>query len=605
MRTPRNDARPHIARGIWRSSYRRRLSRLVLLLAIALLLSLPNNMGAMGAPHRTAARLQGMRGLAQASVALGSLASPSNISPAGAGGWDPIGSGCPTSTPTPTAPATVTVTPTLTDTPVPTTVPVTTPNSVAFGVNDHPMWHSLATANSDFDRMKAAGLIMARIDVDWDKLEPAPNTWSATELGKLDSIIAAMDAHGITGIFTLLYTPAWARDNLGSNLTPPINPDDYGNAAGYLAARYASHPNMVWEIWNEPDDLHFWNTNDCADPEFYTSMLQSAYTRIKAADPAAIVLGGSIVFNNEAYLDRMYAAGAQGYFDALSLHPYCICAPNSTQLDHYSFPLTVEGMEADMASHGEPNKPIWITEVGWSTNVVSDTLRATFLQQAAAMSREWPFVKAYSAYVLNQDDNSQFGLIAPDGTATESWNAFAQAAQPPALASSPPIVTCYAPLSVSGANFGASEPVNLYWDSVVTPALTTTTSITGSFAATMSVPVAISGTHTLRAVGQSSAIAQTTMVTITPRLFVTPPSAPPGGAIHLLGCGFGAQEPVRLYWDAPLQQAGTTASDTTGSFYGSTSVTVAVPLSAAPGPHHLYGVGQITHAIGSGNVTVH
>jgi hypothetical protein len=334
-------------------------------------------------------------------------------------------------------------------------------------------------------------------------------------------------------------------------------------------------------------------------------MLQSAYTHIKAADPAATVLGGSIVFNNEAYLDRMYAAGAQGYFDALSVHPYCTCAPNSTQFDHYSFPLTVEGMEADMAAHGDANMPIWITEVGWSTNAVSDTLRATFLQQAAAMSKEWPFIKAYSAYVLNQTDNAQFGLIAPDGTPTQSWNAFAQAAQPPSLTTSPLTVTCYAPLAISGTNFGASEQVNLYWDNVVTPALTATMSITGSFAALMSVPIAVAGAHTLRAVGQSSAITQTTPITVAPWIMATPSSASAGGTVHLLGCGFGAQEPVTLYWDAPLKVIGTTTSDATGSFYGGAGVTVSIPLSAAPGPHHIYGVGGVTHAIGSTNVTVH
>ena len=67
-------------------------------------------------------------------------------------------------------------------------------------------------------------------------------------------------------------------------------------------------------------------------------MLRTVYPAIKAADPNATVVGGvmisvtdygNLTVNPINYLDQMYAAGAQGSFDALSFHPYQYTLPFS------------------------------------------------------------------------------------------------------------------------------------------------------------------------------------------------------------------------------------------------------------------------------------
>jgi hypothetical protein len=196
------------------------------------------------------------------------------------------------------------------------------PAGPLFGVGVHYMWRPLEQTAADLDRLEADGIMTVRFDINWSDLEPSPDRWNTDLLAKLDAILTLMDARGIAPILLLLETPAWTRDNAGSAMTPPDKPDDYGRAIGYLAARYADRPHMVWEVWNEPNDPRFWQTPTGPDPIAYTRLLQSAYTHIKVADPDATVLGGAIVFNDLPFLKGMYAAGARGFFDALSLHPY-------------------------------------------------------------------------------------------------------------------------------------------------------------------------------------------------------------------------------------------------------------------------------------------
>jgi hypothetical protein len=164
----------------------------------------------------------------------------------------------------------------------------------------------------------------------------------------------------------------------------------------------------------------------------------------------------------------------------------------------------------------------------------------------------------------------------------------------------------YQQVAVTGTNFGASEPVNVYWDSLHTKALTTTvTSSVGSFSASFTAPQAISGTHTLIAVGLHTYRYALATITVHPELFVAPASGTAGSKEVTIGFGFGAAEAVKEYWDTPLTPLGATTSNTLGSFYGASAITSTVPLRATTGQHYLYGVGQTSQALGIGRFYVH
>jgi hypothetical protein len=161
-------------------------------------------------------------------------------------------------------------------------------------------------------------------------------------------------------------------------------------------------------------------------------------------------------------------------------------------------------------------------------------------------------------------------------------------------------------VTVTGTNFLGGEPVALSWDGTTTPpVVTATTTVSGSFGTLFRVPQAISGTHTVVAVGQSSGRTASATINVTPAVRATPNSGAAGTQARVLGVGFGAAEPITLLWDTPRMVMGTATSNAVGTFGASPSLTIMVPTGAATGSHVLLAVDQATRAvIGRGVFTV-
>jgi hypothetical protein len=177
---------------------------------------------------------------------------------------------------------------------------------------------------------------------------------------------------------------------------------------------------------------------------------------------------------------------------------------------------------------------------------------------------------------------------------------------PPTLVLNRTTTTVLQSLTVTGTNFLGGEPVKLYWDSTATPAVVTATAtISGSFTTLFTVPQAISGTHMLLAMGQTSGITATASVRIVPFVAVVPTTGAAGTTAHAVGVGFGAAEHVALVWDTPQTALGAATSNALGTFGASPPLTITVPAGAAAGGHLLYAIDQTSHAVvGRGAFTV-
>jgi hypothetical protein len=287
----------------------------------------------------------------------------------------------------------------------------------------HFMWQGQAETVADLDRMKAAGMTFARFDFSWANSEVTKGSY--LYLDKLDAVLDALAARGMTSAITVIETPGWANGNAGQ-FAPPTNPADYANFIGMLARHNAARPGMVWEIWNEPNDANFWTTGP--NPAQYAALLKAAYAAIKANDPDATVLGGSIVFNDTPFLEGMYANGAGGSFDGLAIHPYCGgSAPSDQTRPWFTFAGSVPQFTKVLTAHGQAAKPIWITEMGWSTGDVSDAVRATYLRDSVGIVRGWSNVRAMAAYTIHQSQFGAYGLLTLANAPTLSWTAYAAA----------------------------------------------------------------------------------------------------------------------------------------------------------------------------------
>lgn len=153
----------------------------------------------------------------------------------------------------------------------------------------------------------------------------------------------------------------------------------------------------------------------------YTQMLKAAYTAIKAANPDAVVLAGSLGATTDVngvsvtpqrFLADMYAAGAAGYFDALSYHPYHFTLPFSAGAGTTNAPLDqVRRLYELMVANGDGDKKIWATEYGTATTPgwgVTQTEQAAMLRDFLTAWSKLPY--AGPAFVFTSQD-AQTGIL--------------------------------------------------------------------------------------------------------------------------------------------------------------------------------------------------
>ena len=220
----------------------------------------------------------------------------------------------------------------------------------------------------EFRAMRRAGVQSVKAEFVWRRIEPAKGTydWSVT-----DAVVRTAAREGFSVLPTVLQAPDWATgpEDAGQAIRHSQDPDDYGRFLITLVRRYgpqgtfwATHPHLhklpvrAWEIWNEPELYHWWKP-PWLDP--YVQLLKSAHHAVKAADPHAKIVLAGLTFESWKDLRRLYAHGARRYFDVVSLHPYTHFPANVIK--------TVAYVRRVMRRHHDPRKPIWITELAWTS----------------------------------------------------------------------------------------------------------------------------------------------------------------------------------------------------------------------------------------------
>ena len=264
-------------------------------------------------------------------------------------------------------------------------------SSTAVGIADSDLYFmSAAEVATTLDVMQAMGVNQVRIFVPWAAVEAKQDVY---DWSKVDMVVNAAADRGMAVLAAVTSTPKWAGGTTFAPNTAPWSTAAYAQFMGDLATRYGAANNggeakvSAYEIWNEPNGFAGWSP--APSPKAYTALLKAAYTAIKAADPTSTVVGGvlgagisfgGLTINPVSFLKQMYAAGAEGYFDALSFHPY----QNKTKFSagyNANYPLQqLQAMRDLMNLNGDSNKLIWNTEYGLPTTKVSESTQAAFVQ---------------------------------------------------------------------------------------------------------------------------------------------------------------------------------------------------------------------------------
>lgn len=264
---------------------------------------------------------------------------------------------------------------------------------------------------SQLDAIRSLGVTDLRIVVPWIYIQPTSS--STYSWSQMDNVINTAHAMGFTLTASITGNPTWD----GTPLIGAPNPAAYAAFAAAVAQRYTDQVS-AYEVWNEPNAVTFMAPSD---PAAYTAVLKAAYSAIKAVQPSATVIAGvlgavttvpGMSLAPEQFLAQMYAAGAQGFFDAVSFHPYNYTLPFSAGAGVANSPLEqVQAMYALMAANGDALKQIWATEYGNATQPggITQTQQSQMLADFVTAWSKLPFAGPAFVYTAN-DLNTGFLL---------------------------------------------------------------------------------------------------------------------------------------------------------------------------------------------------
>ena len=273
------------------------------------------------------------------------------------------------------------------------------------------------------ETVAASGVGWVKEEFRWDWVEPRRDTWTWT---CMDRVIDAERARGLEVLGLLDYTAGWAvgESNPVSQTPPPL--DLWANYVRHTVERYRGKV-AAWEVWNEPNHPYFWAGTKAQ----YADLLHVTYDTIKAVDPQAIVLAPATSGVGES--DEWLSAIPADKYDAISLHLYT--EPDFLNDRRYSyFGQGLPNLAAMVAQHG--NKPVWITEFGFSSqdgsqawHVGDEGSQARYLVQQVVQTFAFTGlrVERIMPYVFN--DHEGFELVHNWTAPKPAYNAYRTAAE--------------------------------------------------------------------------------------------------------------------------------------------------------------------------------
>ncbi|HEV7419357.1 MAG TPA: hypothetical protein VGO30_05885 [Mycobacterium sp.] len=234
-----------------------------------------------------------------------------------------------------------------------------------FGDGAQMTWLGAGDVNRELDAVAKTSATWLRVLVPWTNIETAKGQY---DWGQLDVVINAAAARNLRVLGVIAFSPDWARPPGTYFTTPPDNVSDYADFATAVVKRYGSRVSN-WQLWNEPNLPLFFGGSPHNAPR-YTDMVKAAYPAIKAVQPSSTVVlaGMSRLPGDEsppAFLEKMYAAGAKGSFDAAAAHPYVF--PSGLAANPENGWSDVGALHDVMAGNGDGGKKIWMTELGAPT----------------------------------------------------------------------------------------------------------------------------------------------------------------------------------------------------------------------------------------------
>jgi polysaccharide biosynthesis protein PslG len=244
-----------------------------------------------------------------------------------------------------------------------------------FGYNED--W---ASQQHRIDDVSAAGANTFRVVLSWRAVE---RRYGQLRWSRYDALYARMLANGARPLWVLADAPCWAWAHTKricgeqGRLAHPPDPAYDLEWARFVYQVVQRYPQTVAiEAWNEPNLKAFFKP--APDPARAATVTAWANWAVDRVDPRIPVLfgGPSPTFDTipgveiayQQFLRDAYAAVGTGHWDGLALHPF----PSMRRQGHYLRDVHehLNNARAIIRHEGARDTPIWVTEIGLSTDGV-------------------------------------------------------------------------------------------------------------------------------------------------------------------------------------------------------------------------------------------
>jgi len=236
--------------------------------------------------------------------------------------------------------------------------------------------------SSEWDLIAAGGFKVVRFDMLWSAVEKQRGVYSFMGEQLYDSMVATLEARGVRMIFILDY-----GNPLYDGGYAPYSDEGRAAFAKFAAAaaeRYRGK-NIIWEIWNEPNEPGFWKLapgNHETISSLYGKLVQRVIPAMRAADPNAYIVGPAVSNLNDGdlnygalpFIRELGRINMLREFNAISVHSYRRGDPETASADYTR-------LRAVMGQYGAFDKPILDTEVGRSTGFHSNGMPTITAEQ--------------------------------------------------------------------------------------------------------------------------------------------------------------------------------------------------------------------------------
>lgn len=230
-----------------------------------------------------------------------------------------------------------------------------------------------------------SGFGWVRFQLEWRSFERQPGQWDPLPV---DRKIDEFSSQGLNILLVIAKAPDWAlSDEEGKFLNSYL---EFEQFATFIGERYGDKV-QAWEIWNEQNlALEFGGEVQISE---YIELLEAGSRGIREGDPDALILFGGLTptgvmdpaigIDDANYLRAIYSYNngeIKDYFDILGVHlnsthnppddrwPDQLTSGHEGWNDHPSFFFRRgEELRQIMVENGDGDKPIWITEFGWTT----------------------------------------------------------------------------------------------------------------------------------------------------------------------------------------------------------------------------------------------